>query len=103
EKASAFARRGQLLPPYDSAATIARLLELAGQWRPRRIVCLGDSFHDRGGAERLAPEDRAGLERLAGLAELIWIEGNHDVGGLPPGLGRVLPELVQGPLVLRHE
>jgi metallophosphoesterase superfamily enzyme len=49
EKGSSFAARGQLLPPYDSAATLARMARLIAHYAPRVIVALGDSFHDGGG------------------------------------------------------
>ena len=53
EKGSSFAARGQLLPPYDSAATLARLGHLIAHYAPRVVVALGDSFHDGGGPARL--------------------------------------------------
>src|SRR5271155_3984859 len=64
EKGSSFARRGTLLPPYDTAATLARLGDLVRQFRPARIVALGDSFHDREAALRLDPADRQALAAL---------------------------------------
>lgn len=102
EKASSFARRGAFLPPYDTGATLARLESAVAALRPRVVVALGDSFHDRGGPERLAPADRARLERLTRAAEFVWITGNHDPE-LPPSLGgRVVDELTMGGLTLRH-
>src|SRR3954452_19877083 len=64
EKGSSFARRGQLLPPYDSAETLARLATLIARYRPRTVVALGDNFHDGGGPARLADTDRAFLMEL---------------------------------------
>ena len=103
EKGSAYAARGQLLPPYDTAATLERLAAAVERRRPRRLVCLGDSFHDRAAAARLAPEARAAIRRLAAGLEWVWIAGNHDPE--PPGDlgGRVVPELAEDGLVLRHE
>ena len=46
EKGSSFAARGVLLPPYDTAATLARLAALIARYAPRVVVALGDSFHD---------------------------------------------------------
>ena len=46
EKGSAFAERGVLLPPYDTAATLARLARLIERYAPRLVIALGDSFHD---------------------------------------------------------
>lgn len=102
EKASSFARRGAFLPPYDTGATLARLEAAIEAIRPRMVVALGDSFHDSGGPERLAPADRARLERLTRAAEFVWITGNHDPE-LPPSLGgRVVDVLTIGGLTLRH-
>ena len=103
EKGSSFARRGQLLPPYDTAATLERLQRLVQALRPRRLVLLGDSFHDPEGHLRLAAPDRQRLAALAAACELVWIEGNHDRGARPAGLGRCLAELRLAPLAFRHE
>jgi len=54
EKGSSFAARGVLLPPYDTAATLARLAALIARYTPRVVVALGDSFHDGRGPARLA-------------------------------------------------
>ncbi|HQF30872.1 MAG TPA: ligase-associated DNA damage response endonuclease PdeM [Hyphomicrobiales bacterium] len=103
EKGSALAGRGRLLPPYDTTATLAALASLVARYRPRRVVALGDSFHDAGGPERLAIGER---ERLAGLVagrEWIWIEGNHD-GAAASGLGGISTDVAEiGPLSFRHE
>jgi metallophosphoesterase superfamily enzyme len=53
EKASWFAQRGQMLPPYDSIATLADLTALVTATGAREVWCLGDSFHDSDGCERL--------------------------------------------------
>jgi len=48
EKGSAAAARGgALLPPYDSRANLARMEAVLRRFRPDRVICLGDSFHDR--------------------------------------------------------
>ncbi|GAB5471218.1 MAG: ligase-associated DNA damage response endonuclease PdeM [Rhodospirillales bacterium] len=103
EKASSLARRGDLLPPYDTAATLERLASVVAALKPSRLLFLGDSFHDPGGAARLDPMDRARLADLASRLELIWIEGNHDLGGLPRDLGSTQAELTLGALTFRHE
>ena len=62
EKGSSFAARGQMLPPYDTATTLARLSVLIADYSPRCVVSLGDSFHDGGGPTRLGDKDRAPLQ-----------------------------------------
>ncbi len=65
EKGSAFAARGQMLPPYDSRATLDRLAAEIADLNPRAVVLLGDSFHDDRALGRMAPDDRARLDALA--------------------------------------
>jgi uncharacterized protein len=103
EKGSAFARRGQLLPPYDTRETLGRLARLVDRFAPATVVALGDSFHDVDGPARMAPDDRVALTRLQIGRTWIWIAGNHD-----PVVSRTLPgdcidALAIGRIVLRHE
>jgi uncharacterized protein len=103
EKGSSLARRGAMLPPYDTRETMARMSAAIARHRPARIVALGDSFHDREAAERLGGEERATLQELGRDREWIWIAGNHDPA--PPAWlgGTVAPEIAIGGLVFRHE
>ena len=66
EKASAYAARGQMLPPYDTKATLARLERQVAALAPRLIISLGDSFHDRRARPRMADDDVQALRRLTG-------------------------------------
>ena len=107
EKGSAFAVRGQMLPPYDSPATIAKLEAEVEALDPARVVLLGDSFHDSRAVDRLCTEDRTRLDRLAAGRDWIWLEGNHDLKALAGALdvltGRVVTTLEVGRLTLIHE
>lgn len=107
EKASWFARTGQMLPPYDSQATLDALTALAGQTGAQEIWCLGDSFHDPDGGARLPERARALIEALAASTRLVWITGNHDpaptVADARPLPGTMRDEAVVDGLVLRHE
>ena len=103
EKASSFARRGMFLPPYDTAATLSLLAEVVRRRDPRRIVSLGDSFHDRGGHGRLSVGDLARLAELRRGRDWIWVTGNHDPV-LPDNVGGdVVAELAWGAFAFRHE
>ncbi len=103
EKGSSFARRGMMLPPYDTAATLGRLAALVARYAPRLVVALGDSFHDPRAAQRLGPHDREALHRLQHGRHWLWITGNHDPRA-PAGLdGDGADMLRLGALVLRHE
>ena len=103
EKGSAYARRGQLLPPFDTAATLARLTALVMRHRPRVVIALGDSFHDRFGFSRMAQADRDALAALQAGRDWIWIFGNHDPALPEIAGGERHAEFSLGPLTLRHE
>jgi uncharacterized protein len=103
EKASWFARLGQLLPPYDSLATIQALSAVIDRTGATRLYCLGDSFHDRFGCDRLPASARELLASLTARLDWIWIVGNHDVGFIDHCGGRIEEECDVGGIILRHE
>ncbi len=103
EKGAAFARRGMLVPPYDTTATLAVLASVVARWRPSAVICLGDSFHDRDGATGLPLDARQSLAALMARRDWVWIRGNHDPEP-PAGLGgESAHELAVGRLMFRHE
>lgn len=103
EKGSAYARRGQMLPPYDTRETLTRLEAEVAALSPRVLVLLGDSFHDRGSEDRLSAEDAARLAALAVGRLLVWVVGNHDAAGPRNLPGERAAELALAGLTLRHE
>jgi DNA ligase-associated metallophosphoesterase len=103
EKASWFARLGQFLPPYDSHATLSALAAEVDRSGARRLYCLGDSFHDAFGCDRLPASARDLLTELTGRIDWTWIVGNHDPGFADHCGGRIEDEVQLGPIVLRHE
>jgi DNA ligase-associated metallophosphoesterase len=103
EKGSSFATRGQPLPPYDTAATLARLARLILRYMPRAVVALGDSFHDGGGPARLRDADREHLHAMQRGRDWIWITGNHDPDPAPDIGGAFHGSFAVGGLTFRHE
>ena len=103
EKGSAYAARGQMLPPYDTRDTLDRLADEVVKLAPRTLILLGDTFHDRASEDRLATEDVDRLKALAVGRTLIWVVGNHDADGPRDLPGEVADELNLGGLTLRHE
>lgn len=103
EKASWFARLGQMLPPYDSIATLSDLTALAASTAAREIWCLGDSFHDRDGCERLPLRAQELLRSLTEKASWTWITGNHDPVLADHCGGEIVEEAEVDGLLLRHE
>lgn len=102
EKGSSFARRGMLLPPYDTGATLGRLAQLVHRYAPRLVVTLGDSFHDGDGPGRILAADRAALAAMQRGRDWLWIAGNHDPDPVDGLGGRCASELAIGPIVFRH-
>jgi uncharacterized protein len=103
EKGSAYASRGQLLPPYDTRETLARLEAETRAMDPALLVFLGDSFHDRAAEGRLAPEDAQRIGALAGGRALVWVVGNHDAEGPRHLPGESVATLALSSLRLVHE
>jgi DNA ligase-associated metallophosphoesterase len=103
EKGSAYASRGQLLPPYDTRETLRRLQIEVAALAPDVIVLLGDTFHDRKSEDRIADDDAQTLRQLAEGQRLVWVIGNHDADGPQRLPGKAVDELSLAGLILRHE
>jgi uncharacterized protein len=103
EKASWFAARGQMLPPYDSRATLEALAAHIDQTGARQLWCLGDNFHDNDGVRRLESEARQLLASLIQRVDWHWIIGNHDHALTAAIGGRVHDEAALDGLILRHQ
>lgn len=103
EKGSAFAAKGQMLPPYDTRATLRSLEVAISRHAPGIVVALGDSFHDGEAGERISATDMTAISALTDVRRWIWLTGNHDEV-LPQGIGgEIAVELSVGALNLRHE
>ena len=104
EKGASIARRtAQMLPPYDTFATLKVMQQIIDRHDPGCVVCLGDSFHDAEGPARLEAPAREQLQALMRRRRFVWIEGNHDAAAAAALGGEVVGELCVGPLVFRHE
>ena len=103
EKGSSYARRGQLLPPWDTQVTLDRLGTLLRRYRPRHVIALGDSFHDAGGSRRLPLAELARLRAMTEAYRFVWVQGNHDPTP-PQGVGGEWVEaFITGTLTFRHQ
>ena len=107
EKASFFAQHGQPIPPYDSRETLERVALAIRETGARRVITLGDNFHDSHGATRLEPHACGMLEALTKAVDWVWITGNHDVGkdgnvAEARCGGTLIEELELSGLILRH-
>lgn len=103
EKGSSYAALGVMLPPYDTRTTLMRLGALIRRYRPRRVISLGDAFHDAGAEARMDEQDAQMLESLVGTAQWVWILGNHDPAPPARFAAAAETEMRIGPLIFRHE
>lgn len=102
EQGASLARRGLHVPPYDTLETLAQLERVLAHTGARRLVLLGDSFHDAGAHAAVLPEDAARLRAITQGVDTVWISGNHDPEP-PQGLGgTAVAELLLGDVVMRH-
>ncbi|WP_430402240.1 ligase-associated DNA damage response endonuclease PdeM [Hyphomonas sp.] len=103
EKGSAHAARGQMLPPYDTGATLDLVERLCAALKPGTVISLGDSFHDRAAELRLPDVYAERIRALTGAHDWVWVEGNHDPDP-PASLGGRAAKVARfGSLVFRHE
>jgi DNA ligase-associated metallophosphoesterase len=103
EKGSAYAARRVFLPPYDTTATLAALGAVIARLLPKRVVALGDSFHDGLGAGRMLAHDAQALRALQAGRDWLWIAGNHDPVAPLCLKGDHAGDLRLGAIHLRHE
>jgi DNA ligase-associated metallophosphoesterase len=103
EKGSAYAARGQMLPPFDTRDTLLRLEAEVQRISPDVLVFLGDSFHDGEAEARIDSDDARRIAELARGRTLIWVVGNHDEDGPQALPGEVVDSLELDGLKLVHE
>ncbi|OLP58387.1 metallophosphatase [Xaviernesmea oryzae] len=103
ERGAAFARRGSLLPPYDTLAQMARLEQVILRHDPKRVLSLGDTFHDRRGAALMPALFRERLDGIMRGREFLFILGNHDPDGVADLPGMAASVLHLDGLTFRHE
>jgi uncharacterized protein len=102
EQGQALARRGLHVPPYDTGATLGMLEQVLRNTAARRLVLLGDSFHDAVAHEAVLPQDAQRLKAITSTIDTIWISGNHDPAAHGNMGGTCVDELALGDIVLRH-
>jgi uncharacterized protein len=102
EKLSSYARRGSLLPPYDTSLTLKRLADDVERTGAEAVIALGDSFHRDEGTSTLLDADKLRLVALMGKAHWTWISGNHDPSPHALG-GTCVAGLERRGLTLAHE
>ena len=103
EKGSWYAAHGQMLPPYDSRETLEKIADAVKATGARRVITLGDNFHDDAGPHRLDPYAAGMLETLIRTLDWVWVTGNHDAAMERRFGAAAVAELEVGGITLRHE
>ncbi|MBT1451197.1 ligase-associated DNA damage response endonuclease PdeM [Glaciecola sp. XM2] len=79
EKGSFLTQFAHPLPRFDTKETIHRMMGLVQQYQPKKVICLGDSFHDGNAGKRIERKEIEAINTLVeGVEQWIWILGNHD-------------------------
>ncbi|KFL31025.1 hypothetical protein JP75_11805 [Devosia riboflavina] len=102
EKMASFARRGQMLPPYDTGMTLSRLEADLRRTGARKLISLGDTFHRADSSTLLANAERLRLDAIVESVDCTWLSGNHDPAPHAIG-GFCCAELELDGLTLSHE
>ncbi len=102
EKMASFARRGQMLPPYDTAMTMARLEADLRRTGAVTLLSLGDTFHRADASSLLTNSDRMRLDAIVENVDCIWLSGNHDPAPHAIG-GTCRPDIELDGLTFSHE
>lgn len=103
EKASHFAQKGQFAPPYDTGKTLEKIEALQTCFNPKRVISLGDSFHDDHALQRMLPQDITRLRALVQKQDWVWVAGNHDEGQASLDGAPALHEYETDGFIFRHE
>jgi DNA ligase-associated metallophosphoesterase len=103
EKGSAFAKRGQLVPPYDTRDTLNKLAAAIDRFDAATVIALGDSLHDVDAWGRIGVEELEILQVMQEDRDWIWVTGNHDPKVSERLGGVVVGDIEVEGIVLRHE
>ena len=78
EKGSSYGHSGQFLPPYDSEETLKKLSEGIKNHNIKKVILLGDTFHDKNAFNRMSEKAFFLFKSLIKKYEVIFILGNHE-------------------------
>ena len=82
EKSTSYIDQGNFLPPYDTLDTLTKLSHTIKKKRIKKVIFLGDVFHDSNGYERLKLPEKSLFDKILN-ENTIWISGNHDANFKP--------------------
>ncbi|MAH88993.1 MAG: hypothetical protein CMJ06_02975 [Pelagibacterales bacterium] len=85
EKSTSYIDQGNFLPPYDTLETLSKLSFAIKEKCIKKIIFLGDVFHDCNGYKRLKLKEKNLFDNILNK-NIIWISGNHDANFIPTGI-----------------
>ena len=77
-KGLSFANLGNLIPPFDLDETLLNLKNIIEKYNPKRLISLGDSFHENKSIQKMERKYVNIINNLFHKINITWIEGNHD-------------------------
>lgn len=86
EKKPRFSLKPGSLQDLETTETLARLQQCAALLKPKKIILLGDIFHDAQSFDRMSLDNIDRLYRFIKSHDIVWIEGNHYGGFSPPNV-----------------
>ncbi len=103
EKGSYFAAKRNPLPLYDTMETLNNMKKVISKYSPKKVICMGDNFHDFNAEKRIHVNDVESINDLCSSCEWIWILGNHDKHFPRNIKGKQVVEYKIGNINLSHE
>ena len=77
-KSYSCAKNGNFLPPFEIDETIEKIKSIVDFYNPKKIISLGDSFHEASTLELIDNIYIKNLNKIFKKREVIFIDGNHD-------------------------
>ena len=77
-KSYSCAKNGNFLPPFEIDETIEKIKSIVDFYNPKKIISLGDSFHEASTLEIIDKIYIKNLNKIFKKREVIFIDGNHD-------------------------
>ena len=77
-KGLSFANLGNFIPPFDLDETLLNLKSIIEKYKPKRLISLGDSFHENNSIHKMERKYVNIINNLFHKINITWIEGNHD-------------------------
>ena len=77
-KSYSCAKNGNFLPPFEIDETIEKIKSIVDFYNPKKIISLGDSFHEASTLEIIDKIYIKNLNKVFKKREVIFIDGNHD-------------------------